>query len=341
MADFIYTSTTGSYLYLLNALHNTGEQVRVGDEDTVEFSPFAAHFSVPQLNIIDPPGRNLNLAYGIVELLDILYDDNPGMAPWFNSKLNDYMLNKKLPGHYGERMNCLVQKTPSFIRNYFEPGYPSQIGRCLKELQIHPNSRRAVITIHNPMLENYISQDVACTLNLQFILRDGYLDLICYMRSNDALWGYCYDTFHWTTLQMLMASMLTAVGTKAEPGMYHHIAGSFHYYKQRHKQINNILECANVEYEVGNMLTIPVAHPQDIRGWLDYLRKIAKSGIDNKLTVDSFNYELPEWVRMSALSIAAYCARRHKQKELCDDILAISKVSSSQHAIWINHWLSK
>lgn len=102
-----------------------------------------------------------------------------------------------------------------------------------KQLLQEKNSRRVVIhikearnLIHNP------TKDVNCTIALQFILRNGKLDLITTMRSNDIWLGLPYDVFNFTCMQIQMAMELNV-----QIGTYYHNAGSLHMYK---RDINKI-----------------------------------------------------------------------------------------------------
>lgn len=232
MNNYEYRSTAYDYQQILCDLIGRGRIVKVGDDITQEFSPWLASFKNPRERLIDPPGRNLNFAYCVAEAMDILMDDNPGTALWYNSNLKNW-LNKDgiFPGHYGERIDALSEKAETIVSKQ----QPSQLYRCIQELRERPTSRRATITIHNPLLEDYSSKDVACTMDLQFLLRSGRLQCLAHMRSNDALWGFCYDTW---LFQFLQESMAAILGTGL--GSYYHIVGSFHFYDQRHKQVKKI-----------------------------------------------------------------------------------------------------
>ena len=96
----------------------------------------------------------------------------------------------------------------------------------VKDLLIHdPNSRQAVL--HIKTADDQPSNDVNCTVCLQFLLRDGKLHATVYMRSNDIWMGFPYDVFSFTALQCKMAMEL-GVGI----GTYTHIAGSLHLYER-------------------------------------------------------------------------------------------------------------
>jgi len=83
-------------------------------------------------------------------------------------------------------------------------------------------------------------RDVPCTLALQFLLRDGELNLVATMRSNDVWLGMPYDVFCFTVIQQLIAA---AVG--AEPGWYQHQAGSLHLYDQHRARASEAVNDIN------------------------------------------------------------------------------------------------
>lgn len=91
-----------------------------------------------------------------------------------------------------------------------------------------PNSRQAIIHIKDA--DNTKTKDTPCTVYLQFLLRDGKLNLSVHMRSNDIWMGVPYDMFSFCFLQMLMAMELGV-----EIGSYTHYAGSLHMYARDYK----------------------------------------------------------------------------------------------------------
>ena len=89
-------------------------------------------------------------------------------------------------------------------------------------LRHDPFTRRAVLLMSQPLAASDIdARDVACASSLQFLLRDGRLDALLHMRSNDAFWGLPYDVFLFTMLQELMAAELGV-----ELGTYYHCCPS-------------------------------------------------------------------------------------------------------------------
>jgi thymidylate synthase len=93
-------------------------------------------------------------------------------------------------------------------------------------LATDPATRRAVLVLAEPLdIQSVMSSDVSCALSLQFLIRDGRLEAIATMRSNDVILGLPYDVFLFTMLQEMMACEL-----QLEVGRYHHFVGSLHLY---------------------------------------------------------------------------------------------------------------
>jgi thymidylate synthase len=102
------------------------------------------------------------------------------------------------------------------------------------ELKQSPLSRRAVVYVGRPNdLDSAetvpgFKKEMPCTMTWQFLLRDGFLDMIVNMRSWDAIWGLSYDVPSFVTMQVVLAD---ALGVPV--GKYFHVAGSFHVYVER------------------------------------------------------------------------------------------------------------
>lgn len=100
----------------------------------------------------------------------------------------------------------------------------SQFARVLDLLIADPDTKRAAMLIMRPdELINPRNPDVACTLALQFMLRDGRLHMSAYMRGNDAYIGLLGDTFAFTFIQEFAARRLGV-----PVGYYSHHVGSMH-----------------------------------------------------------------------------------------------------------------
>ncbi|WP_407865460.1 thymidylate synthase [Phyllobacterium phragmitis] len=88
-----------------------------------------------------------------------------------------------------------------------------------------PQTRRAAVSFLRDGDRIEDSRDISCVISIQFILRNGYLDMFTNMRSNDLYLGLPYDVFVFSFLQELMCIEL---GCRL--GKYHHHAASLHIY---------------------------------------------------------------------------------------------------------------
>jgi len=100
-----------------------------------------------------------------------------------------------------------------------------QFENVIKLLERRPTTRKAILQLFDSGDLNGRHKDVPCTCTLQFLQRGGKLDLIVYMRSNDAVKGFPHDTFCFTMLQEIAARALAL-----DLGSYKHCVGSFHLY---------------------------------------------------------------------------------------------------------------
>lgn len=107
------------------------------------------------------------------------------------------------------------------------------------------DSKRAVIQIFEAdELTVPDNIDVACTLALQFMIRDDRLHSVGFMRANDAFRGVVSDVFSFTFLLEVMARQLGL-----EVGTYTHHVGSFHVYKSDTDWVNRVLEQDPSDYD--------------------------------------------------------------------------------------------
>lgn len=121
-----------------------------------------------------------------------------------------------------------------------------------------PSTRRAVLLMSQPLLDcDIAAKDVACAISLQFLLRDGRLDAVVHMRSNDAFWGLPYDVFLFTMLQELFAAELNV-----ELGTYYHSTGSLHLYQKHVCAAQAVLDDSNWRNFEMPRLSKPEALPQ-------------------------------------------------------------------------------
>ncbi|WP_292228363.1 thymidylate synthase [Brevundimonas sp.] len=95
------------------------------------------------------------------------------------------------------------------------------------------SSRQAVIQLFDRRDIEERRKDTPCTCTLQFLVRDGLLNLVVHMRSNDVYKGLPHDVFAFTMFQEILARDLgVALGT------YKHMVGSLHLYEEDRAKID-------------------------------------------------------------------------------------------------------
>lgn len=170
----------------------------------------------PTRCIMTNPVRKMSMRYAVGELLWYMSGENrldairPYTKAWDRMSDDGFTVNS----NYGY---CIKQKF----------GF-NQWDMVKKQLLTSPETRQAVIHIKEARdLWKHPSNDVNCTVCLQFFVRGGKLYMTTYMRSNDLWMGFPFDVFNFTAMQVLMAMELGL-----ELGNYTHIAGSLHLYKR-------------------------------------------------------------------------------------------------------------
>lgn len=104
--------------------------------------------------------------------------------------------------------------------------FAKYIPGVIKELKRDPNSRRAAIAVRdNDLDEN--TENPACLQHIQFMIRDGKLDMYVLFRSNDGPRASFMNAFGLTELQSHIAASLNV-----RVGSYTHRANNYHVYPE-------------------------------------------------------------------------------------------------------------
>ena len=133
----------------------------------------------------------------------------------------------------------------------YGPPFHNQVMYVVNSLINDQQSRQAVLTIwrQNPVR----ACDVACTLSMQFLIRDGYLNAIVTMRSSDAWLGIPYDFLNFTVMALRILTLVNAItGQKIRLGVMHWQAGSSHLY---HRDLE---KAQLVRNELPNKMPAPI-----------------------------------------------------------------------------------
>lgn len=166
---------------------------------------------------------------------------------WASQEFQDRIHNAENPGHsykLDEKWDKMREKNGKFSYTYGERYWKDdQLYKIMQELMKSKNTRQAVVMVwdQHEDIERMGKRRIPCTICHQFLLRDNKLNMITYIRSNDAISMLATDVFLFTRLQIHVA---TSIG--AESGWYQHNCGSLHVY---HKNLPKVKEFFGEETE--------------------------------------------------------------------------------------------
>jgi thymidylate synthase len=103
----------------------------------------------------------------------------------------------------------------------------SQYEWCVDSIKKDLNTRQAIINYNQPKHKYPGNKDFVCTIAQHFIVRNGKLDSIVFMRSNDLIFGLTYDMPWFCLLQKKIAKEL-----RLPLGSYKHFTTSLHVYEK-------------------------------------------------------------------------------------------------------------
>lgn len=151
-----------------------------------------------------------------------------------------------------------------------------QWANVVQLLHDDPDSKRAVFQIYDANeLAVPGNIDVACTLALQFLLRDGRLHAVAFMRANDAFRGIVSDVFSFTLIQEVLARQLGV-----DVGSYTHMVGSFHLYEQDRDWAREVLADCSVDVDHKRVPEMPAGDNWSaIRCVLEYEEQLRRNQI--------------------------------------------------------------
>lgn len=171
--------------------------------------------------------RDWNIFQAVGQWLWIMAGrDDLQSIEYYSPKIARQMSTDKLVllGAYGPRL--------------FGPAPYDQIPNAVQLLRHNPHSRKAVCVIYDPNKDRHqLTEEIPCTISLQFLIRNGQLHMITCMRSQDATHVLPYDVFIFTMLQEYVASLL-----ERDLGDYVHFSGSLHLYERDRRFVKKIID---------------------------------------------------------------------------------------------------
>lgn len=218
-------SLEGTYARLIETLLATKEEVG----QTREINNCCLIIHNPTLENFSFPYRNISERYSDAELKWYWSGDNSCQTIGQHAKMwlrlsDDGVTNNSAYGY-------ILEKKYGF----------DQIQQIIELLKKDPQSRRAVLNISDPAINRIETKDMQCTIGLQFLVRNGGLEMTVYMRSNDVFFGFPYDYIYFVSIGQYIAEKLGLKLTQ-----YIHHATSMHMYLRDlekfvpHQQVLNV-----------------------------------------------------------------------------------------------------
>jgi len=292
-----------------------GEKCAPRGKKTRELTGVQLVLSSPCDRIPRLPVREFSLAYAMGEMAWYLSsDDSLEFIRYYAASYGNYSDDgKRLHGAYGPRIfgkRCECSSYEHRCNAY--KGSPSLWEATKAALQKDPDTRQAIIPIFQPQDPGSVTKDMPCTLSLQFMLRNGGVDLLVNMRSNDLWFGGVYDIFCFTILQELMANEL---GMKV--GTYYHHVGSFHIYE---RNLADIAQCVREWGPPAFSRGLPprIRPDQTISDLLHHEKRIRTCAPVTAL--EELCAQLEDWPQVPTLWELAYAAWRWKKISMSAEI---------------------
>lgn len=247
MKVFEFDSVAESYSEIIKYVYENGEEVSPRGQLTKEITPATIVINNPRKRVIDHPVRKLNYGFMVGELLWILQGKNDLSITHYNKQWSNFSDDGEiLNGAYGQRI-FNYDGGEGFVETRKEDnGMPvlelqeikvNQFMQVYNRLKNDPESRQGTISLFDPTRDFAQTKDVPCTNWMRFSIRNGKLNMLVGMRSNDLWFGYPYDVYNFTMLQEIMAGMLGV-----EVGKYTHVADSLHLYEMHFEQAKKMIE---------------------------------------------------------------------------------------------------
>ena len=215
-------NASNAYLNHLATIKATGNQVRARGLYFKEV--IGLQYSI---NMAQPvplvPERNLGMRFAAAEPYWILSGGN---------KLQDITDYGKMSPYSDDGYTMSGAYGPKII---------DQLGYVCKTLADDRGSRQAVLNIWRERPGP--SKDIPCTLSLQFLVRDGFMDCVATMRSSDAYMGLPYDSILFSLTSAYIISILKHYYNVEGIilGTLHLNCGSAHFYDRDEGKIDQII----------------------------------------------------------------------------------------------------
>ncbi len=126
-----------------------------------------------------------------------------------STNINDIRYKDEPPKAWQYAANKYGEINSNYGKLIFDDKYYRQFDNVVNELNHEPDSRRAVMIYNRPSIWTEFDEngknDFICTNAVSYYIRDGYLQSVVQMRSNDVVFGYKND-YAWQRYVMNMVA---------------------------------------------------------------------------------------------------------------------------------------
>lgn len=310
------------------------------DQTTLELLHVTFTITDPRQRLVY--GRPINPAFAIAEVIWIMSGANDvNFLSFWNPRMMRFVDEDKmiLHGAYGYRLGSqpeLSQELVQHLRHesFIEKDRLDQIKAAYETLRHTPHSRQVVLQIWDSKRDlpdpEPRSKDVPCNIVSHLMIRNGKLEWLQVMRSNDLMWGTPYNFIQFTTMQEIMAGWLGV-----EVGTYNHISASLHAY-ERHWQDVEAIDTRNYGIPVNQACLGIGSYTEWEKLWaslVDITVQLTKRvEADDLLSIASNSVDMPiaysEWVAL--LTAEALRKRGH--------LAEAKKVINRAGEFWATSW---
>jgi len=179
-----------------------------------------------------------------------------GELLWYLAKSNDLEFISYYLDQYRKESEDGATVYGAYGPRLFNKRGNDQVKNVLDLLGRHSSTRRAVIQLFDAEDIAAPHKEIPCTCTLQFMVRDGRLELAACMRSNDAFKGLPHDVFSFTMIQEIVARTLGH-----QLGVYTHFVGSLHLYDSDLRAARQYLDEGWQPTQLVAMPTMPPGDP--------------------------------------------------------------------------------
>lgn len=275
-----YQGINSCLVDLCQQLQKNGVKRKTRGYNCIELpEPVLFKIEKPTARWITLPERKWNITLPYAESLWIATGRNDlEFIQYYLKKMGDFSDdNQSIRAGYGPRLRFYDGQSLDYCYASGGTNTPSttdQFAYLEQLLKKEPNSRRGLLTIGNPLKDQFSTtllkktKDYPCTCTLHFYLNnEKALDLIVHMRSNDLIWGLsAVNVFNFTFIQEYFSAILGV-----PLGAYYHCVNNLHYYERHQKKVDALAKydpvlVENPSFEYQKNFTSLAQFDQNLQG---------------------------------------------------------------------------